>query len=265
MLVNINRKPYQIAVDDVDSPVVVVVSHERSGTHFLMNSIAMNSRYTVEPFLNFDHQTLAHEVNFHSARSVGDFFDGLQQMKVPRGRLFLQSIIKSHHTRAFLEPILGRRNVRVLYVYRHPADTLVSLWRFLHRWDWNEGPQTDTPLALATRAPEGRMVRYQDRHAQTFFDRWAHHVQGWLEAGAQHQNVMCIRYSRLCTDFESGVGEVLAFLNQPLPSVIRPPPRDSYIQGQKRPLTDAQRAELVFHVAVELARHPVLAEALIRS
>ena len=106
------------------------------------------------------------------------------------------------------------------------------------------------------------MVRYQDRHVQTFFERWAHHVQGWLEAGAQHQNVMCTRYSRLCANFEAGVGEVLSFLNQPVPSVIRPPPRDSYIQGQKRPLAEAERADLVRHVALELARHPALQEAL---
>ena len=30
---------------------IIVISHERSGTHFLMNSIAYNSDYSVSPFI----------------------------------------------------------------------------------------------------------------------------------------------------------------------------------------------------------------------
>ena len=251
MLVNINRKPYQIAVDDVDAPVVVVVSHERSGTHFLMNSIAMNSRYTVDPFLNFDHQTLAHEVNF--PRRVGDFFDGLGQNPVAAS--FCKASSSPSHPCVF-QAILGRENVRVLY--RHPVDTLVSLWRFLHRWEWNEG--LDKHAAYWRRGRPRVSGRYRDRPVLRPVGA---PVQGWLE-GRQHQNVVMTAI-RACAPTEAGIGEVLAFLNQPLPSVIRPPPRDSYIQGQKRPLTEAQRAELVLHVAVELARYPVVSEALIGS
>ena len=259
MLVNINRKPYQIAVDHEPSKILVVVSHERSGTHFLMNSIAMNSPYTVDPFLNFDDETLAHEVNFHSDLSVANFFDGLAQMKVPQGKLFLKSIIKSHHAHDFLAPVFDRPDVRVLYAYRNPVDTMVSLWRFLHRWDWHEGPQTATPLELACRAPEGRLVRYQFRPASTFFDRWAQHVSGWRQVAAQHHNVMCVPYVGLRDAYDAKVRKVLEFIGHPAPAVVKPPPRESYIRGSEHPLSSADRAALALHVEQSLDRFPGLA------
>ena len=259
MLVNINRKPYQIAVDHEPSKTLVVVSHERSGTHFLMNSIAMNASYTVDPFLNFDDETLAHEVNFHSALSVRNFFEGLAKMKVAQGPLFLKSIIKSHHAHEFLEPVFGRSDVRFLYVYRDPIDTMVSLWRFLHRWDWHEGPQTATPLELVQRAPEGRLVRYQFRHAATFFERWAQHVSGWRRVAAQHSNVMCVPYASLCANHDAKVREILEFVDHSAPAVVRPPPRESYIRGSQCPLAAADRAALTLHIEQALSRFPELA------
>ena len=48
---------------DVDRPLMVC-SHERSGTHFLMNSIANITKYTQEPFLNYDLRPLGANVNF---------------------------------------------------------------------------------------------------------------------------------------------------------------------------------------------------------
>ena len=54
MLVNIEKKQCQIRVNENIDKSIVVCSHERSGTHFLMNSISLNSEYSVDPYLNFD-------------------------------------------------------------------------------------------------------------------------------------------------------------------------------------------------------------------
>ena len=45
---------------------LMVCSHERSGTHFMMNSISECTEYTVSPFLNFDYMPLGSFVNFFS-------------------------------------------------------------------------------------------------------------------------------------------------------------------------------------------------------
>ena len=260
MLIRINRAPFQIASDHQPSRVVVVVSHERSGTHFLMNSIAMNSAHVVDPFLNFDHSPQSDEINFYSRTSVGGFFGGLLQMKVPAGRLFLKSIVKSHHAHPFLAPVFGMPGVRVVYVHRDPVDTMVSLWRFLHRWEWHEGRKAATPLELSRSPPEGRLVRYQYHHAATHFDRWAQHVSGWLEVGAREDNVMCVSYADLCADFEGRMSEILRFVEQPLPTVIRPPPRGAYIEGRELDLSSEDRAALILHVETELSRYPMLGD-----
>ena len=54
MIINLDKKQTQICVDEDINKSIFVCSHERSGAHFLMNSIAANSNYDVNPYLNFD-------------------------------------------------------------------------------------------------------------------------------------------------------------------------------------------------------------------
>ena len=260
MLIRINRAPFALAAGRQPSKVVVVVSHERSGTHFVMNSIAMNSAHVVDPFLNFDYLPQSEEINFFSSTSVHGFFTRLLQLKMPHGPVFLKSIVKSHHAHSFLAPVFGMQGVRVVYVHRDPVETMVSLWRFLHRWEWHEGIKAPTPLALSRSPPEGRLVRYQYHHAATHFDRWAQHVSGWLEVGARTDNVLCVSYADLCADFGRSIRRILTFVAQPIPDPLRPPPRNSYIQGQELVLSSEDHAALVSHVKTECSRYPQLRE-----
>ena len=116
-----------------------MVSHEQSGTHVVMNSIAMSSPHVVDPFLNFDDLPQSDEINFFSSTGVRAFLRWLRQLKVPRGPVFLKSIVKSHHAHSSLEPVFGMQGVRVVYVHRDPVETMVALWWLLHRWEWHEG------------------------------------------------------------------------------------------------------------------------------
>ena len=53
---------------------LMVCSHERSGTHFMMNSISECTEYTVNPFLNFDYMPLDSFVNFFQRKVWINFF-----------------------------------------------------------------------------------------------------------------------------------------------------------------------------------------------
>ena len=75
MLVNIEKKQSQVCVNENVKKSIIVSSHERSGTHFLMNSVAINSNYTVNPYLNFDLMPLGDTVNFFSPQNVGNFIN----------------------------------------------------------------------------------------------------------------------------------------------------------------------------------------------
>ena len=55
--------------------LAVVVGHERSGNHFLMNAIAEVCGYTVSPYLDFDHADV--NINFHHAETLADVLRAL--------------------------------------------------------------------------------------------------------------------------------------------------------------------------------------------
>ena len=65
MLVDLEKKKIQFSSNANIKKVIVVCSHERSGTHFLMNSIAHNTHYSVEPFIDFDYMQIGDIINFH--------------------------------------------------------------------------------------------------------------------------------------------------------------------------------------------------------
>ena len=73
---------------DIALPVMVS-SHERSGTHFVINSIASNSAFRNDPHLNYDTTPLGSFHNFHDPHAVLSFFGHLCEQKCA-------SIIKSH-------------------------------------------------------------------------------------------------------------------------------------------------------------------------
>ena len=99
-----------------DRPSVIVVSHERSGTHFLMNSLGRAFGYEAGLFLNFDHDPL--NINYFHPPTV------LKALRtVPAGR-----IVKAHHSVEFFDGILDEvlQSAVILYIHRDPVDVMVS-------------------------------------------------------------------------------------------------------------------------------------------
>lgn len=178
----------------------MVVSHERSGTHFTMNTLAARFGYVSAPWVDMDREDFS--INYFYPEMFGTLvrtFAGLGTT----------SIAKSHHEFAFFKDFLGEvRELDVVYVHRRPADVMASLWRFLHTWPWIEGPKVESPLALANAEPMGQLMRYQHRQYDTMLDRWANHVAGWVEAATQFEHVHLVRYDDLTGDFEGAVAKI---------------------------------------------------------
>ena len=63
---------------------LMVCSHERSGTHFMMNSISKCTEYTASPFLNYDYLPLGSVVNFFSEQSIRNFLNSIKFMQNTR-------------------------------------------------------------------------------------------------------------------------------------------------------------------------------------
>ena len=112
--------PYQQG--DILKDQLLVTSHERSGTNFLMNSIDSAFKYFFsKKFINFDYQRLGSFLNFHSNKSLEDFFSNLHKNKNA-------SIFKSHFNASIFENLDQKivEKIKFIYVYRNLIETMKS-------------------------------------------------------------------------------------------------------------------------------------------
>ena len=212
MLFDINKRSIKLSASENIKKVLCVCSHERSGTHFLMNSISINSNYSVNPFLNFDLIPLGDMVNFYDPIGVKDFINQISSMTHSNQKYKLSSIIKSHHPASTFKNLFNNSNIVFLYIYRKPIDVFVSFKNFIDHWNWNEGPKTNTLYDFITSFPEGQMQRYQEKSYNNLFSRWAWHVSKWLDICSTTNNVLPIYYEDLKINYENTVHQILDFL-----------------------------------------------------
>ncbi len=152
---------------------VFVFSHERSGTHFLMNALARGFGYISNPQIDFDYGQA--NINFFYPLSIRQYLSTFKGHSVA-------NTFKSHHSFDFLSENIVEvfEEFHVFYVYRDPIDVMVSLWRFIKKWDWHEGPKVDELADFIRTPPSGHMMRYQMYQQPTLLKRWEHHVRGWV-------------------------------------------------------------------------------------
>lgn len=196
-------------------PATMVVSHERSGTHFLMNALAACYGYVSDPWLNLDYNTL--NINYHSPLIFRRTL--LEMAEQP-----MANVGKAHHAVEFFAGELERLTSRyvVFTIYRDPVAVLLSYWRFLHRWHWVEGPKVADPITFARAEPCGRMLRYQIRQHPNLMRRWAAHVEGWLAAAAAFPRVVALRYEDLEAHYEETMLGLAPLLGRAPHALTRP-------------------------------------------
>lgn len=199
-----------------DRKKVLVVSHERSGTHFLMNALAANFGYIATPWVNLDFEL---GLNFYCTAELQNFFAKMHDRSV-------RNIIKSHHQFGFYEGCLDYvlEQFHVFYVYRSPLDVMASCWRLVSSLAWDEGPTVDSPSKFMRTAPGGGMLRYQKRQADTMLHRWRDHVEGWvLELPDElREQIIYVRYDHLDQQFEATIRGIGERMKLPLAGIQRP-------------------------------------------
>lgn len=199
-------RPFQFRFFDRQRPAVLVASHERSGTHFLMNSVAQAYGYCAIPWIDLDFTHF--QMNFYDPTMIATALERLAARPVA-------NLAKSHHAAAFFGPVMERLapRWRILYIHRDPVETLISYWRYVQQVPGFGGPCPDDVLAFAREAPAGVMLRYQVRQWPSVLHRWAGHVRGWMQLAAEWpQVVTLVRYDAL----RDRGAEVLAGLAGPL-------------------------------------------------
>lgn len=216
-------EPLRFAADSDISMPVMVASHERSGTHFLINSIAGNSRYRNDPHLNYDFMPLGSFHNFHDKAAVARFFERVALTNCA-------SVIKSHFAAPFFlgddQRLLTGGLCKIIYILRNPIEVMISYHRLIQHFAWHEGPKPKRVVDFPTAAPEGRMLRYQTGQIPTIIERWKEHLIGWLDLAAAHpDDVLVVNYGDLNSDHAGETERVLAFIGCEAPNAIVRPSR----------------------------------------
>jgi hypothetical protein len=180
---------------------IMIVSHERSGTHFLMNTIAQNFGYVSTDWIDMD---MNFPLNYYNPDSINEFFEALEDKPIA-------TIFKSHHQVDFFLPFLSDmlKNFFIFYVYRDGKDVMESFSTHLNDFNkhWFAGPTSEDGRELAKMAPCGGMMRYQWYQHDTVWDRWQAHVDGWLNRVplSLKNRVITIRFEELNEQFDSTV------------------------------------------------------------
>ncbi|MBT4839009.1 MAG: hypothetical protein HON94_16850 [Methylococcales bacterium] len=194
----------------------MVISHERSGTHFLMNTIAGNYTYLSDPWLNLDFDL---PLNFYASYGLKQYFKKFENASI-------LNIFKSHHTAGFFEDIIDyvAEQFHVFYIFRDPRNCLISNWRLIKSLRWDEGPKLASASEFIRAEPSGAMMRYQKKQERNMLQRWQTHVQGWHELSEKHPNIkLCLlSYEELDQNFEATIRKISSFLGQQNHSLLRP-------------------------------------------
>ncbi len=184
------------------SPKVLVVSHERSGTHLLINTLAFNFGY------------LCHWIDVRS--------EAEDETPNPIPHLFsfkdktVSNVFKSHHARPLFGEDLGdlAEHFKIIYIVRDPRDAMTSFWRFAGQSAINEGPRASTVDAFVRSPPEGRPLVFEYPPSSDMITRWRQHVSGWL-GETETDNVHLVRYEDLIGDFDDTLGALETFMETP--------------------------------------------------
>ncbi len=212
------------AFDVVQRKKAIVVSHERSGTHSLMNTLARNFGYISSPWVNYDFET---GLNLHIPS------DALQFFKIVHDKPLL-NIVKSHHQAPFFSEIVDylADQFHIFYIYRDPRDVMMSFWRLLHANDWFDGPKTATPGEFMRAAPRGALLRYQKEQVPTLLHRWKVHVEGWadISAASGDQKIIMLRFEDLNLRFDETMKRLGQRIGRSVTSPARPSKAASVVQ-----------------------------------
>ena len=196
----------------------MVISHERSGTHFLINTLAkILGLSNVQQDL---HLTESNE-NYYSEQYVNDVQEHLKTLS-----LVPKTIIKSHHHNDFFKNFdFKEHNITPFYIYRDPRDVLVSC----HHYFNSHRPQIEsqtfpysaspTELAFGIKPTQYKFdSAYSYHRNETMLERWCNHTGPFIEderfIKIKYEDLN-LRFEETCEDIGKTIGYNLAPASKP--------------------------------------------------
>ena len=164
----------------------------------------------------FDFET---GLNFHAQQNILRYLQQAHDKPI-------RNILKSHHPVSFFDGIMEYilDQFHVFYIYRDPRDVMVSFWKLIRGFEWDEGPRTETVGDFIRSEPRAALLRYQKNQEPNMLHRWAHHVNGWVSLAEKvsRNHPMLVRYEDLNIKFENTLLEISDYLGKSLTAPEKP-------------------------------------------
>lgn len=197
---------------------VLVITHERSGTHLLINLInhkkkgefftigyiPQNIPYTLENYKHYTYKDIM--VNSYRENSVS----------------------KSHHQVEFMEDYLDFLfdKFHVIYLKRDIKDVLVSYYNFLKVnvdiKKINNFPKLEDWIFMNPKEIGNKFIAdYPDPHvileSENYIERWKQHTNGWLK---YKDNLLVLNYEDILNDFKNQKEIIENYIGKKIGDVI---------------------------------------------
>ena len=192
---------------------IFVITHERSGTHLLINCINYDKK---GEFLTIGYTSNKVDLNLKGYRHIA-YKDILTHAYIPN------SINKSHHQVEFATDCLDFlfKNYRVIYVKRDIKDVLNSYYKFIPKLGEKNFPSVEDWVFSKPDDIGRKFFRefyVPDPHVivepENYVHRWFLHTNGWLK---HKHKMLVVNYEDMLNDYpnqkqriESWIGKKIA-------------------------------------------------------
>jgi hypothetical protein len=205
--------------NDKNKPIIVI-THERSGTHMLINII------------NHDNLGKYYSVGYMDRSSKKTIENYLYHVEkdIYMGKYMNNTILKSHHQVNFFNNIIDDflNDYKVIYLKRDIKDVLVSYYRFLND-KGNKQPLDNFPpfkewIFMNPLHVGNDILGYNDFpdphviiQPRDYVHRWLIHVNGWSR---YRDKILFLNYEDILTSFKTEKEKIEDYINKEVSNTI---------------------------------------------
>ncbi len=198
-----------------------VITHERSGTHLLINLLLKNCHFKQGHFFRLGYNNIGEWFGpYDSKENKFEHIDSYNKnWKINEKHT---TIIKSHCDYNLFKNRFIKK--KVIYVLRDPRDCLLSFYNYLNNdkyyyYNPNVEDFKTSSFSEFLHKPLSDHLKYNFSYDSKFtnvVERWASHVSGWINS----DYALIINYKNLINNFENSIITIAKYLNLRLRSEI---------------------------------------------
>jgi len=182
--------------------IVFVISHRRSGTHFLIDAILNNFNEYQGEFLRLERLDLSNRKHM----SIKDFRicldKGPNVIKTHNCKEYDSNFDDNNQIREFKKKLLG--NAKLIYIYRDGRDVLVSLYYYMQTFSEEiRNVKFSDFIRMTNKFSCCSMVNSLNR-----IEYWKYHVESWIES----PGIFPISFEMLKNDYNETIERIGEFL-----------------------------------------------------